>query len=90
MTPEELQEGWHWAQHQFYSYGNILKRTWGTGASFRINLATSIQYNWFTKLRFPRGYNPARNAPPPAGPRPLASLRAGDRVSLVQLGGEPR
>jgi radical SAM superfamily enzyme YgiQ (UPF0313 family) len=72
MTPEELQEGWHWAQHQFYSVPNIFRRTWGTGASWRINVATSIQYNWFTKARFPRGYNPARSprgdADPPAAP----------------------
>jgi radical SAM superfamily enzyme YgiQ (UPF0313 family) len=83
MSPEELQEGWHWAQHEFYAVRNILQRTWGTGASFRINVATSVQYNWFTKLRFPRGYNPAErpSAPPPPPP---AHVRSGDRVNLVQ------
>jgi radical SAM superfamily enzyme YgiQ (UPF0313 family) len=84
MSPEELQEGWHWAQHQFYAVKNILRRTWGTGASFRINLATSIQYNWFTKLRFPKGYNPATRPSPPAPPPSLVNKTA-DRVRLVQM-----
>jgi len=59
MTPDELQEGWHWAQHEFYSVPSILRRTLGRGSSWRMQLATSIQYHWFTKLRFPRGRNPA-------------------------------
>jgi len=59
MSPEELLAGWHWAQHEFYSIPSILRRTLSRGSSWQMQLATSIQYHWFTKVRFPRGANPA-------------------------------
>ena len=59
MSPDELLEGWQWAQHQFYSVRSALRRTFGGDASL-IRLATNLQYNWFTRVRFPMGRNPAR------------------------------
>lgn len=58
MTPGELLEGWHWAQHQFYSPRCVWRRTFGTGSSL-IKYPINLQYIWFTRLRFPRGLNPA-------------------------------
>ena len=73
MSVEDLQQGWHWAQHQFYSLPSIYQRISGRGSSARMQYATNFQYHWFTRARFPRGYNPAtrgRRAPEPEPPPP--------------------
>ena len=61
MSPDELLQGWQWAQHQFYSVRSIFRRTSGTHSSF-IKLPTNLQYVWFTRVRFPRGRNPVKNS----------------------------
>ncbi|MEK6604635.1 MAG: radical SAM protein [Nitrospirota bacterium] len=42
MTPEQLQEGFYWAQHQFYSLSNIWKRISNTSQ----RIIPRFQMNW--------------------------------------------
>ncbi len=59
MSPEELLEGWKWAQHQFYSPKCAFKRIFGTRPGI-IKYFTNAQYIWFTRLRFSKGHNPSK------------------------------
>ncbi|MDO8546889.1 MAG: cobalamin-dependent protein [Nitrospirales bacterium] len=63
MTPEQLQEGFHWAQHQFYSLPNILKRISNTSQ----RIIPRFQMNW----EFRRVIN---RACPKGGLSPVAAV----------------
>ena len=63
MTPEQLQEGFHWAQHQFYSLPNILKRVSNTSQ----RIIPRFQMNW----EFRRVIN---RACPKGGLSPVAAV----------------
>lgn len=63
MTPEQLQEGFYWAQHQFYSLPNILKRISSTSQ----RIIPRFQMNW----EFRRVIN---RACPKGGLSPVAAV----------------
>jgi len=63
MTPEQLQEGFYWAQHQFYSLPNILKRISNTSQ----RIIPRFQMNW----EFRRVIN---RACPKGGLSPVAAV----------------
>lgn len=63
MTPEQLQEGFHWAQHQFYSLPTILKRISNTSQ----RIIPRFQMNW----EFRRVIN---RACPKGGLSPVAAV----------------
>jgi anti-anti-sigma regulatory factor len=63
MTPEQLQEGFHWAQHQFYSLPNIWKRISNTSQ----RIIPRFQMNW----EFRRVIN---RACPKGGLSPVAAV----------------
>ncbi|TSA03148.1 MAG: radical SAM protein [Nitrospiraceae bacterium] len=63
MTPEQLQEGFYWAQHQFYSLPNIWKRISSTSQ----RIIPRFQMNW----EFRRVIN---RACPKGGLSPVAAV----------------
>jgi len=63
MTPEQLQEGFYWAQHQFYSLSNIWKRISNTSQ----RIIPRFQMNW----EFRRVIN---RACPQGGLSPVAAV----------------
>ena len=63
MTPEQLQEGFYWAQHQFYSLPNIWKRISNTSQ----RIIPRFQMNW----EFRRVIN---RACPKGGLSPVAAV----------------
>jgi len=63
MTPEQLQEGFYWAQHTFYSLPNILKRVSNTSQ----RIIPRFQMNW----EFRRVIN---RACPKGGLSPVAAV----------------
>ncbi|MBI3809862.1 MAG: B12-binding domain-containing radical SAM protein [Nitrospirae bacterium] len=63
MTPEQLQEGFHWAQHHFYSLPNIWKRISSTSQ----RIIPRFQMNW----EFRRVIN---RACPKGGLSPVAAV----------------
>jgi radical SAM superfamily enzyme YgiQ (UPF0313 family) len=55
MTPEQLQEGFHWANHQLYSLPSIWKRLSGTSQRFIPRLEMNREFRKLVKRSCPRG-----------------------------------
>ncbi|BCA55631.1 Radical SAM [Nitrospira sp. KM1] len=55
MTPEQLQEGFHWANHQFYSLPNIWRRLSGTKQRFIARWEMNREFRKLVKRGCPRG-----------------------------------
>ncbi len=55
MTPEQLQEGFYWANHQFYSLSSIWKRLSGTSQRFVPRLIMNREFRKLVKRSCPRG-----------------------------------
>jgi radical SAM superfamily enzyme YgiQ (UPF0313 family) len=55
MTPEQLQEGFHWANHQLYSLLSIWKRLSGTGQRFIPRWEMNREFRKLVKRSCPRG-----------------------------------
>ncbi|HEU4686234.1 MAG TPA: radical SAM protein [Nitrospira sp.] len=55
MTPEQLQEGFYWANHQFYSLSSIWRRLSGTSQRFVPRLIMNREFRKLVKRSCPRG-----------------------------------
>jgi len=55
MTPERLQEGFYWANHQFYSLPSIWKRLSGTSQRFIPRLLMNREFRKLVKRSCPPG-----------------------------------
>ena len=55
MTPEQLQEGFFWANHQFYSWPSIWRRMSGTKQRFVPRLEMNRQFRKLVKRSCPQG-----------------------------------
>lgn len=55
MTPEQLQEGFYWANHQFYSLPSIWYRLMGTKQRFVARLEIVREFRKLIKRACPRG-----------------------------------
>src|SRR5713226_10402523 len=55
MTPEQLQEGYYWAQHTFYSLPNIWRRISHTSQRFVPRLEMNRQFRRVIKRACPQG-----------------------------------
>ncbi len=55
MTPEQLQEGFYWANHQFYSLSSIWKRLSGTSQRFVPRLIMNREFRKLVKRSCPPG-----------------------------------
>jgi radical SAM superfamily enzyme YgiQ (UPF0313 family) len=55
MTPEQLQEGFHWANHQFYSLPNIWYRLSGTKQRFIARWEMNREFRKLVKRSCPKG-----------------------------------
>ncbi len=55
MTPEQLQEGFYWANHQFYSWPSIWHRLSGTKQRFIPRLEMNRQFRKLVKRSCPQG-----------------------------------
>jgi radical SAM superfamily enzyme YgiQ (UPF0313 family) len=55
MTPEQLQEGFYWANHQFYSLPSIWKRLSGTGQRLIGRWEMNREFRKLVKRSCPRG-----------------------------------
>ncbi|HKU52568.1 MAG TPA: radical SAM protein, partial [Nitrospira sp.] len=55
MTPEQLQEGFYWANHQFYSLSSIWRRLSGTSQRFVPRLLMNREFRKLVKRSCPRG-----------------------------------
>jgi hypothetical protein len=55
MTPEQLQEGFYWANHQFYSLSSIWKRLSGTSQRFVPRLLMNREFRNLVKRSCPPG-----------------------------------
>lgn len=55
MTPEQLQEGFHWANHQLYSLPSIWKRLSGTSQRFIPRWEMNREFRKLVKRSCPRG-----------------------------------
>lgn len=55
MTPEQLQEGFYWANHQFYSLPSIWYRLMGTKQRFVARLEMNQEFRKLIKRACPRG-----------------------------------
>ena len=55
MTPEQLQEGFHWANHQFYSLPNIWYRLSGTKQRLIARWEMNREFRKLVKRSCPRG-----------------------------------
>ena len=55
MTPERLQEGFYWANHQFYSLPSIWKRLSGTSQRFVPRLLMNREFRKLVKRSCPPG-----------------------------------
>ena len=55
MSPEQLQEGFHWANHQFYSLSNIWYRLAGTKQRFIARWEMNREFRKLVKRACPKG-----------------------------------
>ena len=55
MTPEQLQEGFYWANHQFYSLSSIWRRLSGTSQRFVPRLIMNREFRNLVKRSCPPG-----------------------------------
>lgn len=55
MTPEQLQEGFHWANHQFYSLPNIWRRLSGTQQRLIARWEMNREFRKLVKRACPKG-----------------------------------
>jgi radical SAM superfamily enzyme YgiQ (UPF0313 family) len=55
MTPEQLQEGFHWANHQFYSLPNIFQRLSGTKQRLVARWEMNREFRKLVKRSCPQG-----------------------------------
>lgn len=55
MTPEQLQEGFHWANHQFYSLPNIWYRLSGTSQRLVARWEMNREFRKLVKRSCPKG-----------------------------------
>ena len=55
MTPEQLQEGFYWANHQFYSWPSIWRRLAGTSQRFLPRLEMNREFRKLVKRACPSG-----------------------------------
>lgn len=55
MTPEQLQEGFYWANHEFYSLSSIWKRLSGTSQRFVPRLIMNREFRNLVKRSCPPG-----------------------------------
>src|SRR6476469_1585660 len=55
MTPEQLQEGFYWANHQFYSLSSIWRRLSGTSQRFVPRLIMNREFRKLVKRSCPPG-----------------------------------
>lgn len=55
MTPEQLQEGFHWANHQFYSLPSIWKRLSGTSQRLIPRWEMNREFRKLVKRSCPKG-----------------------------------
>lgn len=55
MTPEQLQEGFHWANHQFYSFPSIWKRLSGTSQRLFPRWEMNREFRKLVKRSCPKG-----------------------------------
>jgi hypothetical protein len=55
MTPEQLQEGFYWANHQFYSLSSIWRRLSGTSQRFVPRLLMNREFRKLVKRSCPPG-----------------------------------
>lgn len=55
MTPEQLQEGFHWANHQFYSLPNIWHRLSGTSQRLVARWEMNREFRKLVKRSCPKG-----------------------------------
>jgi radical SAM superfamily enzyme YgiQ (UPF0313 family) len=55
MTPEQLQEGFYWANHTFYSLPNIWRRVSNTGQRFIPRLQMNWEFRRVIKRACPKG-----------------------------------
>jgi radical SAM superfamily enzyme YgiQ (UPF0313 family) len=55
MTPEQLQEGFHWANHQFYSLPNIWYRLAGTNQRLIARWEMNREFRKLVKRACPKG-----------------------------------
>jgi hypothetical protein len=55
MTPEQLQEGFHWANHQFYSLPSIWKRLSGTQQRLVARWEMNREFRKLVKRSCPKG-----------------------------------
>jgi len=55
MTPEQLQEGFYWANHQFYSLSSIWRRLSGTSQRFVPRLIMNREFRRLVKRSCPPG-----------------------------------
>ena len=55
MTPEQLQEGFHWANHQFYSLPNIWNRLSGTKQRLIARWEMNREFRKLVKRACPKG-----------------------------------
>jgi hypothetical protein len=55
MTPEQLQEGFYWANHQFYSLPSIWRRLAGTTQRFIPRLEMNREFRKLIKRTCPKG-----------------------------------
>lgn len=58
MTPEQLQEGYHWLKHEFYSYKNIVQRNLRSCVNLW-NIPYNLAHRSINKrTTYGKGYNP--------------------------------
>ncbi len=49
MTPEQLQEGLHWAWKQSYGWSSIARRLWGSQTVLPLSLTLNVGYRYFAR-----------------------------------------
>ncbi|MAI73146.1 MAG: B12-binding domain-containing radical SAM protein [Rhodopirellula sp.] len=49
MTPEQLQEGLHWAWKQSYGWSSITRRLWGSQTVLPLSLTLNVGYRYFAQ-----------------------------------------
>jgi hypothetical protein len=55
MSPEALQEGFFWANHQFFSYDSIFRRLFYTSQRIPARLAMNLAFRHLVKRTAPKG-----------------------------------
>ncbi|MEW6543855.1 MAG: cobalamin-dependent protein [Nitrospirota bacterium] len=55
MTPEQLQEGFHWANHQFYSWPSVWRRLSGTKQRLPARFEMNREFRRLIKRSCPKG-----------------------------------